>query len=73
MATTVQFKRVIKDVAKLEGSAEVAIGTTGFAGDGDRMFLQWNGTGILLDHDDAKAFLAAAKRTAETLNLDPEH
>ncbi len=67
MATRVQFKRVLDDVAKLEGRAEVAIGTTGFAGDGPRMFLQWNGVGILLDHDDARAFLAAAARTAEEL------
>ena len=68
MATVVEFKRVIRDHAKLEGSAEVAIGTTGFAGDGPRLFLQWNGQGMLLNDDDAEAFLAAANRVRETLD-----
>lgn len=70
MATRVFFKRVLKDVAGLEGRAEVAIGTTGFKGDGQRVFLQWNGTGILLDHDDAKAFLNAARETAQDIGFE---
>lgn len=70
MATRVEFKRVIRDHAGLEGSAELAIGTTGFAGDGDRLFVQWNGVGLLLEHEDAQAFLAAAARAAESLGHD---
>lgn len=70
MATRVFFKRVIEDVAGLEGRAEVAIGTTGFRGDGQRMFIQWNGVGLLLDHDDAKAFLNAARQTAEDIGFE---
>ncbi len=70
MATVVQFKRVLADAAGLEDRAEVAIGSTGFKGDGQRMFLQWNGTGILLDHGDARAFLAAAARIAKELDCD---
>ncbi|MEM9438780.1 MAG: hypothetical protein AAGA15_17265 [Pseudomonadota bacterium] len=70
MATRVFFKRVLRDVAGLEGRAEVAIGTTGFKGDGQRVFLQWNGTGILLDHDDAKAFINAARETAQDIGFE---
>ena len=70
MATRVFFKRVIEDVTGLEGRAEVAIGTTGFRGDGQRMFIQWNGVGLLLDHDDAKAFLNAARQTAEDIGFE---
>lgn len=70
MATRVQFKRVVKDVAMLEPRSEIALGTTGFAGDGQRLFLQWNGTGILLGHADARDFLAAAARTARELGFD---
>jgi hypothetical protein len=67
MVTHVQFKRLVKDHAKLEGEATIAIGTTGFAGDGDRLFLEFNEVGMLFSHDDARAFLAAAARAAETL------
>jgi hypothetical protein len=66
--TRVEFKKLVKDFAKLEGEAIIAIGTTGFAGDGDRLFLEFNGVGILLSHDDARAFLAAAARAAEALD-----
>ena len=37
MPTTVDFKRLVKDFAKLEGEATISIGTTGFAGDGEMM------------------------------------
>jgi hypothetical protein len=67
--TRVEFKRLVKDVAKLEGEAMIAIGTTGFAGDGDRLFLEFAGTGMLFSHDDARAFLGAALRAAETLDI----
>ena len=60
MPTTVDFKRVVKDVVKLEGEATISVGTTGFAGDGDRFFLNFNEVGILFGHDDAEAFLKAA-------------
>lgn len=70
MATRVFFKRVIEDVAGLEGRAELAIGTTGFKGDGQRMFIQWNGVGLLLDHNDAQAFLKAARETAEDIGFE---
>ena len=70
MATRVEFKKLVKDHAKLEGAATVAIGTTGFAGDGSRMFLQFNEVGLLLSHDDARAFLRAAARVAETLDQE---
>jgi hypothetical protein len=39
MVTRVEFKKLVKDFAKLEGEAVISIGTTGFAGDGDRLFL----------------------------------
>lgn len=68
MATHVQFKRLVKDYAKLEGEATISIGTTGFAGDGDRLFLNFKEVGILFSHDDARAFLLAAARAAETLD-----
>lgn len=68
MATLVQFKRLVKDYAKLEGEATISIGTTGFAGDGDRLFLNFKEVGILFSHDDARAFLSAATRAAETLD-----
>ena len=71
MGTMVQFKRVVGDVADLEADAEIAIGTTTFAGDGDRMFIQYNGTGILLSHEDARAFLAASGRIASALEYEP--
>lgn len=67
MATHVDFKRLVSDFAKLEGEATISIGTTGFAGDGDRLFLNFNDVGILFSHDDAKAFLAGAARAAERL------
>ncbi|MEM6897701.1 MAG: hypothetical protein AAF576_09970 [Pseudomonadota bacterium] len=70
MATRVFFKRVLRDAAGLEPDAEVAIGTTGFKGDGARMFLQWNGVGLLLDAADAQAFLKAARETAEDIGFE---
>lgn len=64
MPTTLDFKRTVKDHAKLEGEATISIGTTGFAGDGDRLFLNFNDAngarGILFSHEDAEAFLKAA-------------
>ncbi len=69
MATQVEFKRLVKDFARLEGEATIAIGTTGFADDGDRFFLEVNGVGILFSHEDAHAFLGAALRSAETLDI----
>ena len=68
MATHVEFKKLVKDHAKLESEAVVAVGTTGFAGDGDRFFLQFNDAGLLFSHDDAKAFLRAVKRAADRLD-----
>lgn len=68
MATHVEFKKLVKDHAKLEGEAVVAVGTTGFAGDGDRFFLQFNDVGLLFSHDDAKAFLRAVQRAADRLD-----
>jgi hypothetical protein len=70
--TRVEFKRLVKDFAKLEGEATIAIGTTGFAGDGDRLFLEVNGASVLFSHDDARAFLGAALRAAETLDVVDE-
>ena len=67
MTTHVEFKKLVKDHAKLEGEATIAIGTTGFAGDGDRLFLEFNNTGILFSHEEARAFLSAAARAARTL------
>lgn len=60
MPTTVDFKRLVKDFAKLEGEATISVGTTGFAGDGDRLFLNFDDVGILFGHEDAEAFLKAA-------------
>jgi len=60
MPTTVDFKRTVKDFAKLEGEAVISIGTTGFAGDGDRLFLNFDDVGILFSQEDAEAFLKAA-------------
>ncbi|MEO0872951.1 MAG: hypothetical protein AAFY19_13470 [Pseudomonadota bacterium] len=60
MPTTVDFKRTVNDYAKLEGEATISIGTTGFAGDGDRLFLNFDEVGILFSHEDAEAFLKAA-------------
>lgn len=68
MVTRVEFKRLVKDHARLEGEAVISIGTTGFAGDGDRLFLNFKDVGILFSHDDAQAFLRAAARAAETLD-----
>ena len=70
MATRVDFKRVVQDFAKLEGEATIAIGTTGFAGDGNRLFLNFDDKGILFSHEEAKAFLEAAGRAAERLGYD---
>ena len=70
--TRVEFKKLVKDFAKLEGEATISIGTTGFAGDGDRMFLNFNTVGILFSHEDARAFLAAATRAAATLDYSSE-
>jgi hypothetical protein len=69
MATRVEFKKLVRDYAKLEGEATIAIGTTGFAGDGDRLFLQFNEVGILFSHEDARAFLRAAARATRTLGF----
>ncbi|MEO1730068.1 MAG: hypothetical protein AAFR64_04960 [Pseudomonadota bacterium] len=64
MSTTVDFKRTVKDFAKLEGEATISVGTTGFAGDGDRLFLNFGDAhgsrGILFSHEDAETFLKAA-------------
>lgn len=70
MATRVEFKKLVKDHAGLEDEAMVALGTTGFAGDGSRLFLEFNGVGLLFSHDDAAAFLRAATRVAETLERE---
>ena len=70
MATNVDFRRHVSDFAKLEGSARVCIGTTGFAGDGDRLFLNFDDVGILFSHEDAEAFLVAAARAAKRLGYD---
>lgn len=70
MATVVDMKRYVEDFAKLEGGATISIGTTGFAGDGDRLFLNFNDVGILFSHDDAEAFLVAAARAAQRLGYD---
>ena len=67
MATRVDFKRLVSDFAKLEGRVTISIGTTGFAGDGDRLFLNFNDTGILFSHEDAEAFLVGAARAARRL------
>ena len=71
MATHIDFKRLVKDFAKLEGEAVVSIGTSGFAGDGDRMFLNFKEVGLLFSHEDARAFLAAVARIAERLDYPP--
>jgi len=71
--TRVEFKKLVEDFGKLEGSATIALGTTGFAGDGDRLFLQFNDVGMLFSHEDAKAFLRAASRVAKTLAYDDEN
>ena len=60
MPTTVDFKSLVKDYANLEGEATISVGTTGFAGDGDRLFLNFDDVGILFSHKDAEAFLEAA-------------
>ena len=72
MGTMVEFKRIVRDHARLEPAAEIAIGTTTFSGDGERLFLQHNGVGLLLSDDDAKAFIAAVKRAAKTLGVRDE-
>ena len=72
MATSVEFKKHVRDHAKLEGEALIAIGTTGFAGDGDRLFLEFNEVGLLFSHDDARTFLAAAARAAARLDYSPD-
>ncbi|MEM9852937.1 MAG: hypothetical protein AAF841_00675 [Pseudomonadota bacterium] len=69
MATRVFLKRIVDDAAGLEDRAEIAIGTTGFRGDGQRMFIQWNGVGLLLDQDTAAAFLKAARETAADIGF----
>lgn len=72
MATHVDFRRHVSDFAKLEGSARICIGTTGFAGDGDRLFLNFDDVGILFSDGDAEAFLVAAARAAKRLGYDPD-
>ncbi len=67
LATHVDFKRLVADFANLEGRATISIGTTGFAGDGDRLFLNFNDMGILFSHEDAEAFLAGAARAGKRL------
>ena len=71
MATYLDFKRVVKDHAKLEAEAEIAIGTTGFAGDGDRLFVEFQGVGILFSDADARDFLSAAVRAMTRLGIEP--
>ncbi|MFD0918063.1 hypothetical protein ACFQ14_16795 [Pseudahrensia aquimaris] len=71
MATNVYFKRIVRDFASLEPSAEIAIGTTGFSGDGQRLFIQHNGVGLLMSNDDARDFLRAAMRAAAELGVEP--
>lgn len=68
MATRMEFRKLVRDYAKLEGEAVIAIGTTGFAGDGDRLFLNFKEVGILFSHEDARAFLRATARAAKTLD-----
>lgn len=70
MTTRVQFKKRVADYARLEGEAVIALGTTGFAGDGDRLFLEFDGKGILFSREDAAAFLRAFGRVAKTLDAD---
>ena len=70
MPTTVDFKRTVKDHAKLEGEAVISIGTTGFVGDGDRLFLNFNDVGMLFSHEDAEAFLKAAMAAYLRLGYD---
>ena len=72
MATRVEFKKLVRDHAKLEAEATIAIGTTGFAGDGDRLFLEFNNAAILFSHEEARAFLSAAARAAKTLGEGDE-
>ncbi|MEE4153069.1 MAG: hypothetical protein V2I27_02815 [Erythrobacter sp.] len=60
MPTKHDFRAVVKDFAKLEGDARIGLGTTGFAGDGDRLFVNFDDKGILFGHEDAEAFLKAA-------------
>jgi len=72
MTTRVEFKKLVKDHAKLEGEAVIALGTTGFAGDGERLFLEFREVGLLFSHEDAQAFLKAASRAAKTLDFDGE-
>jgi len=72
MPTTVDFKRVVSDFAKLEGQATISVGTTGFAGDGDRLFLNFDDVGILFSHEDAKAFLDAAAEAHARLGYSSE-
>ena len=60
MPTKVDFKRTVRDHAKLEGEATISVGTTTFAGDGDRLFLNFKDVGILFSHEDAEDFLKAA-------------
>jgi len=67
MATNHDFKGLVKDFAGLEGEARIGLGTTGFAGDGDRLFINFDQKGILFSHADAEAFLAAAIAAYERL------
>ena len=71
MATYLDFKRVVKDYGKLEGEAKIAIGTTGFAGDGDRLFVEFRDVGILFSDADARDFLSAAVRAMTRLRIEP--
>lgn len=72
MATRVEFKKRVADHARLESEATISIGTTTFAGDGERFFLNFNDVGLLFSHDDARAFLRAARRAAATLDYPDE-
>lgn len=69
MATRVAFKRTVADYARLEAPATIAIGHSEFSGDGKRLFLQWNGIGLLFNDADAIAFLQAATNVARDLGL----
>ncbi len=69
MATTVYFKRQVRDYARLEDDAGIALGTTHFSGDGLKLFVQHNGVGLLFDDETAAAFLKAAVRAADELGI----
>jgi hypothetical protein len=66
--TRVEFRKLVTDYARLEREAVIAVGATGFAGDGDRLFLEFGGTSILFSHEAAGAFLRGVARVAKTLD-----